>query len=113
MDWLKHAFATDPPGPAQPTEAQRLVVEKVCREVVRRRLTAPVGVALEMCRPLNFVSAQLLHVLQPFLAVLTDTAAYDAFAAFLEQRGSVDYIAERLEAIGAEHAARRPPGVAP
>lgn len=112
MKWLKHAFATDAPGPAQPTEAQRLVVEKVCREVVRRRLTAPALLMLEMSRPLNYVTAQLLHFFQPFLVILTDAAAYDQFTAFLEQRGSMDYIAERLEAIDAERTARStaPPG---
>lgn len=103
MEWLKHAFATDPPGPAQPDDAQRLVVERVCREVVRRRLTAPALLALEMSRPLNYVTAQLLHFFQPFLVVLTDAAAYGQFTAFLEQRGSVDYIAARLEAMEAEH----------
>jgi hypothetical protein len=112
MEWLKHAFAIDPPGPAQPNDAQRLVVEKVCREVVRRRLTAPALLMLEMSRPLNYVTAQLLHFFQPFLVVLTDAAAYDQFTAFLEQRGSMDHIAERLEAIDAERTARStaPPG---
>jgi hypothetical protein len=103
MDWFKHAFATDSPGPAQPTDAQRVVVERVCREVVRRRLTAPALLALEMSRPLNYVTAQMLHFFQPFLIVLTDTAAYEQFTAFLEQRGSVDYIAGRLEAIEEGH----------
>jgi hypothetical protein len=112
MEWLRHAFATDPAGPAQPNEVQRLVVEKVCREVVRRRLTAPARLALEMSRPLNYVTAQLLHFFQPFLVILTDAVAYDQFTAFLEKRGSVDYIAERLEAIEAERATRStpPPG---
>jgi len=112
MEWLKHAFATDAPGPARPNEAQRLVVERVCREVVRRRLTAPALLMLEMSRPLNYVTAQVLHFFQPFLVVLTDAAAYDQFTAFLEQRGSMDYIAERLEAIDAERTSRStaPPG---
>ena len=114
MDWFKHAFATDRPGPAQPTDSQRHVVETVCREVVRRRLTAPALLALEMSRPLNYVTAQLLHFFQPFLVVLTDTAAYDQFTAFLEQRGSVDYLAERIDAIEGEHApARTPPSGTP
>ena len=41
MQWLKGAFAVDPPGPAEPTERQLQVVDKVCREVARRRLTTP------------------------------------------------------------------------
>ena len=102
MEWLKHAFASDAPGPAQPNEEQRLIIDRVCREVVRRRLTSPAFLTLEMTRPLNYVTAQVLHFFQPFLTVLTDAAAYEQFTAFLEQRGSLDYIAERLEAIEAE-----------
>jgi hypothetical protein len=99
--WLKHAFAVDPSGPAQPDEEQRPVVEALCAEVVRRRLTSPALIALEMSRPLNYVSAQLLHFFQPFLAAVADTAAYDHFTRFLEQRGSIEYLVERLEALDA------------
>ena len=109
MEWLKHAFAIDPPGPAQPDDAERIVVEQICGEVVRRRLTIPVLLALEMSRPLNYVTAQFLHVVQPFLTVLTDGAAYDRLTAFLEKRGSIDYIAQRLEAIEASHTTRNTP----
>jgi uracil-DNA glycosylase len=106
VNWFKHAFATDPPGPARPTDAQRLVVETLCVEVVRRRLTTPALLALEMSRPLNYLSAQLLHFFQPLLVVLGDTAAYDRFTEFLQQRGSIEYIVERLEALEASDAAR-------
>ena len=41
MNWIRHAFALDPPGPAEPTEAERPIVDRLCREVVRRRLTVP------------------------------------------------------------------------
>lgn len=102
MEWLKHAFAIDPPGPAQPDEAQALIVERVCREIVRRRLVAPAIMALEMGRPLNHLSAQVLHFFQPFVTVLGGAAAYDQFASFLERRGSLDYISARLESIQAD-----------
>jgi hypothetical protein len=100
--WLKHAFAVDPPGPAKPTQAQALIVERVCREVVKRRLTTPAMMALEMARPLNHLSAQVLTFFQPFVAIVGDASAFDEFTSFLEQRGSVDYIAERLEALQAD-----------
>ena len=41
MNWLKHAFAVDPPGPAEPTDAQRVPVDKICREIVPRHMTTP------------------------------------------------------------------------
>jgi hypothetical protein len=108
--WLQHAFAVDPPGPAQPDDEQRTVVEALCQEVVRRRLTAPALIALEMSRPLNYVSAQLLHFFQPFLAAVADTAAYDHFTRFLQQRGSVEYLVERLEALDTAGASPRAAG---
>ena len=75
MKWLKHAFATDPPGPAKPDERQRALLEKLCREVVRRRLTTPVLLMLEMNRPLNYVSAQFLHYLQPIVSISRRSAS--------------------------------------
>jgi hypothetical protein len=102
LAWLKHAFAIDPPGPLVPDEAQAQLVDRICREIVRRRLTTPAMMALEMGRPLNFLSAQVLTFFQPFLTVVGDASAYERFTSFLEQRGALDYIAARIEAIEAE-----------
>ncbi len=113
MKWLKHAFATDPPGPAKPDETQRTLLEKLCREVVRRRLTTPVLLMLEMNRPLNYVSAQLLHFLQPIVAIIADTANYQKLTSFLEQRGSIDYVCQRLEALETEYRGQRKKGDKP
>ena len=102
MKWFRHAFAVDPPGPAQPTDAQAQLIDRLCREIVRRHLVAPAIMALEMGRPLNHLSAQVLHFFQPFVTVLGGAAAYDRFASFLERRGSIDYIIARIESIEAE-----------
>ena len=98
MKWLKHAFAVDAPGAAEPTERQRMIVEKICVELVRRHLTVPARLMLEMWRPLNYVSAQLLHFFQPIAAIIATTDEYEAFTKFLEQRGSIEYMSLRLEA---------------
>ncbi len=98
--WLKHAFAVDPPGPAEPNPVQKAVVDRMCREVVRRRLTVPATLALELGRPLNYVSAQFLHFWQPIVSAVTNAEEYEQFTLFLEQRGSIDYLAERLAAEG-------------
>jgi hypothetical protein len=103
LDWLKHAFAVDPPGPAKPDEAQARVVDRICKEIVRRRLTTPAMIALEMGRPLNHLSAQVLTFFQPFVTGLGEAAAYGQFTTFLEQRGSLDYIGARIEALEAEY----------
>ena len=104
--WLKHAFAIDSPGPMIPNEMQRALAEKICRAIVRRRLTAPALFTLEMSRPLNYVSAQFLHFLQPFVTVLANKEEYQNLTLFLEQRGSIDYLCGRIEALEAASTAR-------
>lgn len=99
-DWLKHAFAVDRPGPASPNDAERTVVDRVLTEVVRRRLAIPALMFLEMSRSMNYLGAQVLHYFAPFVTVLVDTQSYDVFANFLERRGSVDYMCQRLEELG-------------
>ncbi len=102
MSWIKNAFAVDPPGPQEPTEEQRLVIDKVCRAVVRRGLTTPAIVALQMSRPLNYLGSQAMHFFRPILATVTDTDGLRHFAEFVEHRGSFEYILTRLEEIEAE-----------
>jgi len=105
-DWLKHAFALDSAEAIAPNEVQRAVVERLAREVVKRHLTTPALIALEACSPLNFVSAQALYYFQPLVTSFGDVRAYDEFAKFIEQRGSVDYIRERIECLERECALR-------
>jgi hypothetical protein len=102
--WLRDAFAVDPPGPAEPTDAQRPVIDTVCREVVRRGLTTPALMFLEMSRPLNYVGSQAMGFLQPIVAAVIDTRKYALFAEFLERRGSIEYLSSRLQALEQERA---------
>ena len=109
MTWFEHAFGVDPSGPAQPNEVQRAIIEGLSREVVRRRLSAPALLILEMSRPLNYVSAQVLQFFHPFLTVLVDADGYEQFTRFLERRGSIDYLVDRIEAIETEAVGHRGP----
>ena len=106
MSWLRNAFHVDKPGPAEPTDEQRPVVDRLCWEIVRRHMATPAIAFLEMSKPLNYVSAQVMHYLQPIVSVIFDTASYDKFAAFLEERGSVEFICRRIEALEAEAVVR-------
>jgi len=102
VKWLKHAFAVEPDGPAEPTDAQQAVVHEVCRAIVRRRMTTPALMFLEMTRPLNYLAAQTMHFLAPVLTAVVDREGYRQFAEFLEHRGSVDYLCRQIEALEAE-----------
>ena len=97
MQWLKHAFAVDPPGPAVPTDAQSQAVDRVVDEVIRRGLATPTLMALEMSRPLNFIGSQALHFFSPFVSVFANTEGYRHFTEFLEHRGSIPFICDAIE----------------
>jgi hypothetical protein len=96
-DWLKHAFAIEPEGAVEPTEVQRAIIERLCRQVHARGLATPALIFLESVRPLNYVSSQTLHFFAPILAAVADETACRELAEFLEHRGSVDYLCRRIE----------------
>jgi hypothetical protein len=96
-----HAFAVEQPGVPEPSPEERAAVDRVCEAVVRRRMATPALTFLHMTHPLNFVAAQVLHFFQPIVSGLIDTTGYGHFAAFLERRGSIEYICRRLETLEA------------
>jgi len=93
----RHAFAVETSDDFQPSGEERQVADRICRELVRRRLATPALMFLEMSRPLNFLGSQLLHFLSPVLSGLTQSHGHRRLAAFLEHRGSVDYLCRRIE----------------
>jgi len=106
MNWFRHAFALDPPGSShgqmEPTEEERAVVDRLCRIVVRRRMTLPAVTFLEMSRPLNRIAAQALYFFQPVASLALTGDDYNRFARFLEKSGSIDYLCRRIEDLAAD-----------
>jgi hypothetical protein len=103
---LRHAFAVDPPGPAEPSPEEKEAVEWFCSQVARRRLTTPGLIALEMSRPLNFIASQAMHYFAPGVWAVARQQTYEQyrrFAAFLERRGSIDYLESRIEELEREY----------
>ncbi|MGD9856555.1 MAG: hypothetical protein AB7U20_16530 [Planctomycetaceae bacterium] len=107
LDWLKHAFAVGTAERLEPAVEQSEVVDRLCGEIVRRGLTTPAIVYLEMSRPLGFLAAQAIHFFTPLIAALTDAQEHRHFADFLEQRGAIDYLLGRIDAIEREGSPRR------
>ncbi len=83
MQWLKHAFAIEPQGPADPDPEQLVLLDRLCREIVKRRLTTPALALLEMSRPLNYMSSQLLHFLAPLISAVSNAQGHRRLADFL------------------------------
>ena len=126
MNWLQHAFDTSGPD-EPPTAAQLELVETLSHELVRRRLALPTLVFLEMSRPLNTLSAQVLHFFAPVLSMFTGPraadvslssplaptapptpkppAAHELLAHFLERPDSITLLSDRIEALEKAHVA--------
>lgn len=103
MGWLKHAFAIDPPGPAEPNEDEARVLDRLARLVVRRGLTAPALFFLECSHPLNFVASSLMVALLPIVKLFFKGHDYAVLTRFLERRGSIETLCRRIEVVTAEH----------
>ncbi len=103
---LKHAFAVDPPGAAEPTDAQRPAVDWVCLQVAKRKMTLPGLIFLEMARPLNYLGSQVMHFTSPGVWAIAPKhiyGGYKDFAKFLENRGSIEFMCRRIEELEAEY----------
>lgn len=97
MNWLKHAFAIDSTTDAVPTASQEILIDRVCREVIRRGLSLPARMVLESSAPMHFLAGQTLRFMEPVLATALDARELRDFATFVERRGAVEYICRRLD----------------
>jgi hypothetical protein len=94
---FKHAFAIHSVTGTNPTEKQKDVVDKVCREISRRHLSIPALIFLESFRPLNYIGSQVMHFFHPFISAITNANGFRIFSEFLESRSSIDYLYNRIE----------------
>ena len=94
---LRHAFAVEPSGPAEPTPDERAALDPLLAEIRRRGLVAPAVIFLESCAPLNTVGAQALHFMQPFATAVLDPVRYATLSRYLERRGSIEWVVRELQ----------------
>jgi len=97
MQWLKHAFGIETAADLLPTPEQIKAIDQFCKIVIRRNLIVPVSMFLEMVRPLNYVGSQILHGLSPFVSVWMNSRSLNEMAEFLENRGAIDFLCDRLK----------------
>ena len=102
--WLAHAFAVERPEDFSPSDEQQQIADRICQEIIRRDMVTLAILSLETCRPLNYIGSQAIHFFAPFLSILVDRTAQKTFAEFLEQRGSIDWMCQRLETLSTSHA---------
>tara|TARA_R110002095_G_scaffold1432_4_gene7448 strand:+ start:19636 stop:20031 length:396 start_codon:yes stop_codon:yes gene_type:complete len=102
--WLAHAFAVERPEDFSPTAEQQQIADRICREIIRREMVTLAILSLETCRPLNYIGSQAIHFFAPFLSFLVDPKSQNIFADFLEKRGSIEWLCQRLETLSSPHA---------
>ena len=91
----RHAFALEDPA-AGWSEDERALAERLAEFIVRRRMGAAASMALEACRPLNFLGSQALTFLAPFATLVFSRDEYQRFTRMLERRQSIDLLAEAI-----------------
>lgn len=95
--WFKNAFHVDDDSLIEPNETQKNALDKLCKGIIRRGLTTPAIIGVEMGRPLNFLGSQTMHFFTPLISAFVPVESWNAVAEFLEHRGSVDWIRNRIE----------------
>jgi len=73
-----------------PTPEDQELLTKVASFLCKRKMQTPALMILEVGRPLNFVASQLIHFLQPTIALFLNTEEISRFGRLLEHRSSVD-----------------------
>ena len=79
------------------------ILEKVAREVTRRRLEVPAALALEMHRPVTFLGSQALVVFTPMLAPVFGLANLQKLTKLLEDRENLDRLLDRIDELASEN----------
>ncbi|MFM1831380.1 MAG: hypothetical protein RLZZ558_1720 [Planctomycetota bacterium] len=100
-DRLRRAFAVDPPGAVPPDPQDLPRVEALLQRIVDRGMAGPALLFLESWRPLGSLTGQGMHALTPFVGAVFDGAAWERLSAFMERRGSIPWMIERLDAMSA------------
>ena len=85
-----------------PEADQQAILEKVARQIVKRRLTVPAILVLEVCKPLNFLGSQLLIAFNPFLQSIFNTAEFQKFALIIEKDTNVEVLIKLIENLNRE-----------
>ena len=80
-----------------PETEQHALLKKVATWIVRRGLTAPAILFLEIGKPLNFLGSQLLIGFSPFIQAIFKGDEYHKFALIMEKDANVDRLIELIE----------------
>ena len=78
---------------------QQALLEKVANQIVKRRMTVPAILFLEICKPLNFLGSQILIGFNPFLQSIVNTSKLQKFALIIEKDANVELLIRLIEEV--------------
>jgi len=95
--WAGHAFAING-GVEKLSENDILLLERMATYISRRGMSEVATMTLETCRPLNFLSSQVLQFFRPFVNfVFPNSEDFQHFAELLEDREVLSLFIEKIE----------------
>jgi hypothetical protein len=78
----------------------RAMLDELAAAIARRRLATPAIFFLESMKPIGFVGSQAMILLRPLIALVWSAPArWDQVQRVLEQRGAIEALLGRLEAL--------------
>jgi len=87
--------------PLSEEEAEK-VIKEIASAVVKRGLTTPAIIFLEMNKPITYIAGQGLIVAMPFLAPIFGPERMGRYSRFLQTRENVDRLIRRIEELSEE-----------
>ncbi|OQX88549.1 MAG: hypothetical protein B6D65_05810 [candidate division Zixibacteria bacterium 4484_93] len=73
------------------------VLRKVAKKVTEWKMAVPAILILEMSKPVNFVSSQLLLFLEPYVQLFLTSKDFSLFRSALSKRESIEKLLEFIE----------------
>ncbi|MCD6505474.1 hypothetical protein J7M22_02500 [Candidatus Poribacteria bacterium] len=78
-------------------EERDRIIEKAAQEIVKRGLTAPALLFIEMAKPINFLGSQLLVAVDPFVSSILSSGDYRKFSILMEDDENVERLLQAIE----------------
>ncbi len=79
-------------------EEQKNLLDRFANGIVKRRLTVPAILFLEVCKPLNFLGSQILLAADPFVRGIFSSVDSRKFALIIERDSNVERLIQLIEA---------------
>ena len=104
MAFLRDMFSMGPrdTDKKELTPHQEAILTKIAQKVISWKMSTPAILFLESVKPLNYVGSQMMAFFEPFVQAIFSWKDYDEFRRMMEERGTVERLLQRIEALDSE-----------